>query len=157
MPPQLKTLIPLFAIFITLFLVARYFLVPESFGEQGHYRFNSIQENMDKPMHYAGRDACAECHEDKAEELASDMHVNLSCESCHGAGLAHCENPETTNITIPTERKSCGYCHTFNLTREGKVAQVDLNEHNINHKCIECHNPHKPWEIEELNNPEGNL
>jgi len=149
MPPQLKRLIPLFAIFITLFLTARYFLVPESFGETGHYRFNSIQENMDKPLYYAGRDACAECHDDKAEELVSGMHATLACESCHGPGLAHSEEPEPENIIVPTERKSCGICHAFNLTREGKVALVDLNDHNIDSKCIECHNPHKPWEIVE--------
>ena len=149
MPPQLKTLIPLFAILIALFLVARYLLVPESFGEQGHYRFNSIQENMDKPMHYAGKDACVECHEDKVEEIESGMHANISCESCHGPGLVHFDNPETTNIIIPAEREFCGRCHAFNLTREGKVAQVDLSEHNIENQCIECHNPHIPWEIAE--------
>lgn len=146
MPPQLKTLIPLFAIFITLFLVARYFLVPASFGDQGHYRFNSVEENKEKAMQYAGKEACAECHDDKAEELSSGMHANLSCESCHGPGMVHYENPETTNIGKPDERVFCGLCHSFNPTRKDKIAQINLDEHNIDNKCIECHNPHNPWE-----------
>jgi len=44
MPVQLKTLLPLFAVFILLFLVARHFLIPESFGKYGHYRANAIDE-----------------------------------------------------------------------------------------------------------------
>jgi DnaJ-class molecular chaperone len=157
MPPQLKTLIPLFAVFIFLFLVARYFLVPESFGVQGHFRFNSIEENRDKPMYYAGKDACAECHDDKALEMESDMHATISCETCHGPGLAHYDNPDSTRLIIPDERAFCGHCHAYNPTRKGMITQVDLNDHNVDKKCIECHNPHLPWELTEENNPEENL
>lgn len=149
MPPQLKRLIPLFAVFITLFLVARHLLIPDSFGEIGHYRFNSIQENKDMVLNYAGKEACAECHDDKAEELGLDMHANISCENCHGPGMAHYDNPEPSNINIPRERAHCGLCHQFNSTRGDKIAQIDLNDHNVESKCIECHNPHMPWEIKE--------
>lgn len=149
MPPQLKTLIPLFAIFITVFLVARSLLIPESFGEQGHYRFNSIQENQDMPLNYAGKELCAECHDDKAEEMESDMHATISCETCHGPGLAHYDNPEPNNIMIPDERAHCGLCHEYNSTRKNKIAQIDMSDHYVDNKCIECHNPHLPWEIAE--------
>ncbi len=157
MPPQLKTLIPLFAVFILIFLIARYFLVPTSFGEQGHYRFNSIQENEDKPLYYAGKEACAECHDDKTAEMESDMHANISCETCHGPGLAHYDNPDSVRLIIPDERASCGLCHAYNPTRNHKITQVDLSDHNIDKKCIECHNPHLPWEITEESTPEENL
>ena len=149
MPPQLKTLIPLFAVIITLFFVARYFLIPTSFGEQGHYRFNSVEENKKRALRYAGKNACAECHDDKADEMGSDMHANLSCETCHGPGLAHYDNPEPTNILIPDERSHCGLCHSYNSTRKNIIAQIELNNHNSGKKCIECHNPHMPWEIKE--------
>jgi len=33
MPPQIKRLLPLFVVFIGLFLLARHFLIPESFGK----------------------------------------------------------------------------------------------------------------------------
>ena len=55
MPPQIKRLLPLFALFIGLFLLVRHLLIPESFGEFGHYRGNSLGENADKPLHYAGK------------------------------------------------------------------------------------------------------
>ncbi len=146
MPVQLKTLIPLFAILIIIFLVARYFLVPESFGEKGHYRFNSVEENKQKALNYAGKQTCLECHEDKAMELESDMHSGISCETCHGPGLKHSENPDSSKMIVPAERAFCGLCHAFNPTREGILTQIDINEHNVKYKCIECHNPHAPWE-----------
>lgn len=30
-----------------------------------------------------------------------------------------------------------------------KLAQIDLKEHYPEKKCIECHNPHLPWDITE--------
>jgi len=155
MPPQLKTLIPLFALFIILFLVARYFLVPASFGEVGHYRFNSIAENAEQPLHYAGREACAECHDDKAIEMESDMHAGLSCETCHGPGMIHYDEPEAGQLIIPDQRNFCGKCHAYNLTREGIITMIDLEVHNPDKKCIECHNPHLPWEITEESQEEN--
>jgi hypothetical protein len=158
MPPQLKTLLPLFAGFIIIFLIIRHFLVPESFGEHGHYRFNSVAENKERPMNYAGKDACAECHDDKTAELASDVHTGLSCETCHGPGLAHYDNPDSIRLIVPKERVFCGLCHAINSSRKVKViVQIDLKDHNIGKNCIECHNPHMPWELKEESTPEENL
>ena len=147
MPPQLKRLIPLFAIFITLFLVVRSFLVPESFGKLGHYRFNSIAENAQKPLIYAGIDACDECHSDRIEEMKKDLHTGISCESCHGPGSTHIANPDSIKPFKPSSREFCGMCHSVNASRSKLIHQVDLKEHNVGKKCIECHNPHLPWEM----------
>ena len=38
MLPQLRVLIALFAAFIIVFLVVRKLLIPDSFGQFGHYR-----------------------------------------------------------------------------------------------------------------------
>jgi len=150
MPPQLKRLLPLFAVFVILFLVARYFLIPDSFGEYGHYRYNSVAENKAKPLHYAGKAMCADCHEEKVESLASDAHSGLACETCHGPGLAHANLEDSASLIIPDSREFCGLCHSFNPTRKLKViAQVDLSDHNVDKKCIECHNPHMPWDLKE--------
>ena len=45
MPPQLRRLIPMFAVFIALFLLVRHFLVPDSFGEYGFYRVTGLPKN----------------------------------------------------------------------------------------------------------------
>ena len=55
MPVQLKTLLPLFAVFIILFLIARHFLIPDSFGKYGHYRADTIDETAALPIFYAGK------------------------------------------------------------------------------------------------------
>jgi hypothetical protein len=158
MPPQLKRLLPLFAVFIIIFLVIRHFAVPESFGEHGHYRFNSVEENKEELMNYAGKESCTECHDDKTAELASDVHAGLACESCHGPGLAHYDNPDSNRVIVPNERAFCGLCHAINSSRNIKViVQVDLKDHNPDKKCIECHNPHMPWELKEETTPEESL
>ena len=95
MPPQLKTLIPLFAIFIVLFLIGRHLVVPESFGKEGHYRFNSVAENAE-----------------------------LSCETCHGPGFAHYEDPDSSRLIVPESREFCGLCHQRNYIREKKLTQI---------------------------------
>jgi DnaJ-class molecular chaperone len=150
MPPQLKRILPLFILFIILFLVVRSFLVPESFGEAGHYRFNSLDDNSNRELYYAGKQACAECHEEYLEYLSTDMHAGLSCETCHGPGLKHIATEDAANIQVPRTRELCGLCHGLNPTRKKDVvAQVDLKEHNVEQSCVECHNPHMPWEITE--------
>jgi hypothetical protein len=151
MPPQVKRLVPLFAIFIGLFLLARYLLIPDSFGEFGHYRGNSIQENADFTLHYAGKDACAECHDDMAADIASDAHAGISCESCHGPGLDHATYADSIGINKPSGREFCSLCHSVNQARRADVVkQIDLSDHNVDNDCIDCHNSHKPWEIKDL-------
>jgi hypothetical protein len=44
-PPQIPRLALAFGVFITLFLVLRHFLVPETFGEYDHYRAVSLIDN----------------------------------------------------------------------------------------------------------------
>jgi hypothetical protein len=151
MPPQIKRLLPLFAIFIGLFLLIRHLLIPDSFGEYGHYRGNSIKENAEFTMNYAGKEACAECHDDMAAIIASDAHHGLSCEVCHGPELDHATYADSIRAFKPSGRKFCGLCHALHPARNPKViVQIDLNDHNADQDCVECHNPHKPWELKDL-------
>ncbi len=152
MPVQLKTLIPLFAVFIILFLVARHFLIPESFGKYGHYRADSIDEIGALPVNYAGKAICIECHDTEAELLASDAHSGLSCEICHGPNAKHGEDYEIKEFLIKDgSRASCGRCHSLNPARKIEVInQIDTKEHHPEkEKCIDCHNPHAVWELKE--------
>jgi hypothetical protein len=151
MPPQLKTLLPLLAVFICLFLVARHFLIPESFGKYGHYRANSMDEIAAIPTHYVGKEVCADCHDTEAAKLASDLHKGLTCEVCHGPGSLHIEDQEKGILVKPGSREFCGTCHNINAARRTEVIhQIDIKTHNIERvNCIDCHNPHAVWEMKE--------
>lgn len=149
MPPQIKRLALLFAIFIGLFLTARYFLVPKSFGEYGHYRGLALEENQAKAAEYSGQKACADCHQDIVDQKSGKEHGSLSCETCHGAGRAHINSTDSIiPVIVPHTREFCGLCHTRNAARKpGLVAQIDIGEHNKDQLCTKCHNPHSPWEM----------
>ena len=151
MPPQLKVLILLFAIVISLFVIIRQFLVPDSFGEYGHYRAASLIDNANKELVFSGKEACIECHSDINEMLLSDLHSGLSCNICHGPGLEHANAPDSIKIIKLSGRENCGRCHSINPARaKDAINQIDIIEHHKEkNDCIECHNPHQVWEIKE--------
>ena len=147
-PPQLKRLGLAFAIFITAFLFLRHSLVPESFGQYGFYRGASLDEISQNTLKFAGQKMCLECHQDIDDLKQQDVHSDVSCESCHGPGQKHSENGDTTLLDLSVSRESCGICHSKNAAKKKEaVFQVNLKEHNVGKKCIECHNPHQPWEM----------
>lgn len=149
-PPQIPRLAIAFAIFISLFLVLRHFLVPDTFGEYGHYRGASLIDNSQFELHYAGQEACFDCHQDVEDAKALDVHSDIHCETCHGPGLKHAESMEAVDIIRPTGREFCGKCHAQNAAkRNTAIFQVNLNKHNVGKNCIECHNPHQPWDMKE--------
>jgi len=156
-PPQVKRLLFFFIIFIAIFGIGRRLLVPESFGDYGHYRANSLQDNADKEMKFAGQQACTHCHQDQVELKEMDLHDVISCESCHGPAYEHVKAiaPEDVDVTLNRNRQFCGLCHTKNSAKpENAIFQIDLNEHYTDKNCIDCHNPHSPWELNEENLPE---
>ncbi|MFN8210653.1 MAG: cytochrome c3 family protein [Bacteroidales bacterium] len=145
-PPQIKRLFVAFAIFISLFLLLRHFLRPETFGQYGFYRGASLADNASFPAHYAGHAACLDCHQDIEDMKAANKHNGISCETCHGPGLKHAESSEASDIFKPQGREFCGKCHEKNAARRSDVIkQQDLNTHNPGKSCTECHNPHQPW------------
>ena len=144
MPKQIIRLLIAFALFVSLFIVVKHFLVPASFGDIGHYRANSIKENADHPVKFIGSAVCATCHEAIDTTKASGKHKGLACESCHGPGYQHDQDP-SIKLFKPGTREFCGRCHSKNSTRPDFIMQQDLKEHNPDNKCIECHNPHNPW------------
>lgn len=149
MPLQLRRPLMLFAVIIILFLTARYFLIPESFGEQGFYRAKALEENAAFEVKHVGDATCIECHDDIAAARDTSVHKTLRCEVCHTAGYKHVKSEEGKDIFKPDGLTNCKWCHTKNAARSEKVIkQVDINEHMVENgaeKCIECHeNPHNP-------------
>jgi hypothetical protein len=147
-PPQIPRLAVAFAIFISLFLVLRHFLIPDTFGKYGPYRAASLDDYSSLEIHYAGQQACFSCHQDIEDEKSMDVHNTLHCETCHGPGQKHVLSGVATDIFKPSGREFCGKCHSLNAARKiDAVNQVDLTKHNIGKNCTECHNPHQPWEM----------
>ena len=149
-PPQIPRLILAFGIFITLFLILRRLLIPDTFGEFGHYRGASLIDNADVELHYAGQQACFECHQDIEDMKVLDVHSDIRCETCHGPGLKHVTSGEAGDILKPESREFCGSCHALNAAKpRNAIFQIDLTKHNIGRNCTECHNPHQPWDMKE--------
>jgi hypothetical protein len=145
-PPQLTRLTIAFAIFISLCLLVRQLLVPDTFGQYGHYRGASLLDNASFEIHYAGHKACLECHQDIEDLKVQDVHSGINCEICHGPGQKHLGSGEAADIIKPSGREFCGRCHSKNAARaKSAIAQVNLAEHNTGKNCTECHNPHQPW------------
>ncbi|MGK2856910.1 MAG: cytochrome c3 family protein [Thermoanaerobaculia bacterium] len=129
---------------IGLFLVARATLVPDDFGEWGHYRSGAVAENADKPMRFAGRAACADCHGDVVEVKAAGAHAGLGCEGCHGALATHAADPDTVKPQKPTAAKLCPVCHQQNVAKPKTFPQVDAEAHSGGEPCDSCHQAHSP-------------
>ena len=145
MPVQVQRLLIAFAIFIALFLVARHFLRPASFGQYGHYRGDALKENEDKPIKYVNmNETCVMCHDSIAAVRDSSVHKSIDCQTCHGPGNLHVEDPQKTNIIKEHSREFCGRCHAKNPARAKIIKQIDIEEHNKEDECITCHNSHNP-------------
>ena len=148
MPTQLNRILLLFTAFIGIFLIVRHFLVPETFGQYGHYRGDSLNDIKSGEMVYADKEDCHACHDDILEKIQNEMHASLSCLTCHGPGRTHVDDPQLGNIVKESGREFCGRCHDINAARSTDfVFQVDIKTHHTEKtNCIECHNPHQLWE-----------
>jgi len=149
-PPQVKRLTLLFLIFITIFIVIRRLLIPDTFGDLGHYRASSLQDNASLPIIYAGHEACIECHQDIFEIKEYDLHSEINCETCHGPVQRHLEFPDSVDVNLNKGTNFCVKCHAYNPARSTNVIfQINPKEHYVEKYCTDCHNPHAPWELKE--------
>lgn len=150
MPKLIFRLFITFVVFVGIFILIQQFLKPDSFGKYGHYRANSMVDNKMRTFYYKGEANCTECHQDVFDQKALDVHDAVRCESCHSpkiAGTIDCKvKPPIVKGTI----EFCAQCHAINAGRlEKGVPQLNFKEHYDKQNCIECHNPHAPWELKE--------
>lgn len=146
LPPQISRLLTLTAAIVIAYFVARYFLVPASFGQYGWYRGDALKDYAALPIAFAGMPACTECHSEVVEKKAKGGHKMVPCESCHGALNSHAEDPSITPPKI-TDRRFCVRCHEANPSRPEKFPQVNLAKHHDEELCTKCHSPHQPKEV----------
>lgn len=143
-PQQVPRLAAVFLFAALALLVARRFLVPETFGEVGHYRAAAVDTITAHKKKYAGQQECALCHGSIAERRLTSNHRGLACETCHGPGAAHAANPVELKPAIPRQREFCTRCHAYNPSRPTGFAQIDPVRHNPLTPCMACHDPHEP-------------
>lgn len=143
LPEQIKRLTVIMIILVFVFLYSRTLLIPDDFGEYGHYRTSAVIANSSKEIKYAGHQICYDCHDDILEIKQTGYHKNVSCEVCHGPAAAHTEDDEVV-LKAPRERGFCPLCHEYLPSRPTGFPQINSDLHNPMKACITCHNPHNP-------------
>lgn len=143
-PPQVSRLVILFALVAFVLVAARASFIPPTFGEIGHYRSAAVTDERVIPVKYAGRFACAECHDDIVELHSGARHQTVSCEACHSALAGHIEDPGEAAPRVPNERDFCPRCHGYDAARPTGFPQIDQISHNPTEPCVNCHDPHIP-------------
>ena len=98
MQPHLKRAFTLLALVIIVFIIVRSLFVPESFGQYGWYRGDSVNELRNLTVNYAGSTSCGEenCHKIIYSVWVKDRHKTVNCETCHGPAEKHVLNPRET-------------------------------------------------------------
>lgn len=134
----------LFVAAIAVFLVVRGLAVPEDFGELGHYRTGALADNRARPIAFAGRAACIECHSDVEDLRKGGAHAGIGCEACHGPLAAHAADPTTAAAARPDSKAICLVCHLRNVAKPKGFPQIDPKDHGEGAACVECHKPHAP-------------
>lgn len=94
-----------------------------------------------------GMSTCGTCHEDVATAFAKGAHgtamaarskdvLERSCESCHGPGAAHADDPNTSNIVRDVKPEACLSCHT-QISAFSTLANEEHPRQGV--ACLDCH------------------
>ena len=134
----------LFVAGVLAFLVLQAVLVPRGFGVYGHYRAGALEENRVRPVAFAGRTACVECHSDVPDAMKGGRHAVVRCEACHGPLAGHAGEPAETKAVRPDSKVLCVRCHAANTARPARFPQVEPSEHAGEEACTTCHAAHNP-------------
>lgn len=148
MPPQMTRLMYIFGLLIALYVVVRWVAKPESFYWYGHYRGAALAEIAGLEIEHSPPGACSDCHSDKAAENRAGPHSSISCQTCHGAGEGHVNEPTAANIALPVVSETCVLCHERNHARPDWFPQVKSRAHSSGMACDECHLVHNPGEFQ---------
>ncbi len=132
------------AAFVVLFLLLRRAVVPAGFGQYGHFRPAALKEIAAREPVFAGREACAGCHDEIVQAKSKGPHANVGCEACHGALGAHANDPSALKPTLPVAVHLCPTCHEADAAKPKSFPQVVSLTHSGGASCVDCHNAHQP-------------
>ncbi len=105
---------------------------------------------------YVGSETCAVCHQDQYDDYRLSIHyqtetgpwTETGCESCHGPGEAHIEDPEDLTLifsfsdpshTVVDRVGRCLNCHEGESTNFTYRSSEHMNG---TIDCASCHKPH---------------
>lgn len=93
---------------------------------------------------FAGSAVCTSCHGQQAAAQDASIHVDVSCEDCHGAAADHAASDAAAKTVVLAKPPSaiCAKCHTATAGRPAAFPQVDLATHYVGGPCLRCHDPH---------------
>lgn len=137
-------LVVIFALGVAMFLVLRWWLVPPDFGVYGHFRAGALADNRSRPIVYAGRAACTDCHSEVVDVRRGGRHEQIGCEACHGPLAGHASGEEEAPPARPDPRVTCIRCHDARAGKPAAFPQVDVGDHAPEGACTDCHRPHQP-------------
>lgn len=93
---------------------------------------------------YAGQQICTTCHAAEAQTQDASIHLNVSCEGCHGAAAEHASSVTAGKATTLAKATSalCVTCHATVAGRPASFPEVDPATHYSGGQCLRCHDPH---------------
>jgi DmsE family decaheme c-type cytochrome len=109
------------------------------------------------PAAFVGAAACKSCHEVQARTYDASPHARTwdarspaaaqGCETCHGAGRAHVEDPgakmKVRNFRKIAPREASETCTSCHNREEHQQWQGSMHD-SRNITCVSCHSMHKP-------------
>lgn len=132
--------------------------VPAGWDEEKWFRTGALEELKQQPIMFGGNRTCTEgCHGKTRKDhravgysLATGVHMNLGCESCHGP-LYKSGHDQLAAAQIPRDSGLCLRCHDdvparprmVGLFSESLMAHQALDVKRDSN-CIQCHDPHAP-------------
>ena len=139
------------------FFTLRSFLVPDSFGVQGDYKYGyhrgaSDAEQAALPALYTGSGKCSQCHAAETAQWQAGKHAAVACETCHGNWQAHNNNTKD-KAGKDNSVEACLLCHGALDARPSDFPQIaDMKKHvedgggayEKGMLCIGCHSAHSP-------------
>lgn len=128
-------------------LIARGFLIPQSFNEYGFFRGKNVGEQMNIAMRRGAVDACQACHGTVWETHQKGSHKTVHCQNCHDSLSAHVDLERgelLAAMPIQKEAKLCLRCHATLPSRPKSFPQIDAATHGAGGDCFACHAPHSP-------------